>query len=145
MYFGYNHVGNGRTTTANGGTDVIGQVGPAAATSYSFAEGYTNLGYDEWLTIQNPTATTETVTVTAVNAMGTVYTFAVQVVAHSRYTVDMVATVIQHMYHSTDGYKGYEISLAAQSSGGAFVVERPMYWNASGTQGGSDVIGYIGG
>jgi len=25
------------------------------------------------------------------------------------------------------------------------VVERPMYWNASGTQGGSDVIGYSGG
>jgi len=25
------------------------------------------------------------------------------------------------------------------------VVERPMYWNASGTQGGTDIIGYIGG
>jgi hypothetical protein len=145
MFFGYNHVGDGRTTIATGGTDVIGQVGPAAKSAYSFAEGYTNLGYDEWLTIQNPTANTETITTTAVNAMGTVYTFAVQVVAHSRYTVDMVAIVIQHMYHAGDGYHGYEISLAVQSSGGPFVVERPMYWNASGTQGGSDVIGYIGG
>jgi hypothetical protein len=29
-----------------------------------------------------------------------------------------------------------------QSSSGPFVVERPMYWNASDTQGGSDVIGF---
>ncbi len=145
MFFGYKHVGDGRTTTATGGTDVLGQVGPAVSSDYSFAEGYTNLGYDEWLTIQNPTANPETITTTAVNAVGTVYTFAVQVGAHSRYTVDMVAMVIQHMYHPNDGYNGYEISLAVQSSGGPFVVERPMYWNASGTQGGSDVIGYIGG
>jgi len=145
MFFGYNHVGDGRTTIATGGTDVLGQVGPAAKSAYSFAEGYTNLGYDEWLTIQNPTGNTETITVTMVNAVGTVYTFAVQVVAHSRYTVDMVAIVIQHLYHAGDNYNGYEISLAVQSSGGPFVVERPMYWNASGTQGGSDVIGYSGG
>jgi hypothetical protein len=32
--------------------------------------------------------------------------------------------------------------MADQSSNGPFVVERPMYWNASGTQGGDDVIGY---
>ena len=30
MYFGYDHVGDGRTTTATGGSDVLGQVGPAA-------------------------------------------------------------------------------------------------------------------
>jgi hypothetical protein len=144
MFFGYNHVGDGRTTIATGGSDVLGQVGPASVSNYSFAEGYTNLGYDEWLTIQNPTANTETITATVVNAVGTVYTFAVQVVAHSRYTVDMVAIVIQHLYHAGDNYHGYEISMAVQSSGGPFVVERPMYWNASGTQGGSDVIGFSG-
>jgi hypothetical protein len=55
-----------------------------------------------------------------------------------------VATVIQHLYHNGDGYPGYEVSLAVQSSSGPFVAERPMYWNASGTQGGDDVIGYIG-
>jgi hypothetical protein len=59
--------------------------------------------------------------------------------------VDMVAMVQQHVFHSGNGYPGYEISLAVQSSSGPFVVERPMYWNASGTQGGSDVIGYAGG
>ena len=112
---------------------------------YSFAEGYTNLGYDEWLTIQNPTANTETVNVTVSNGVGTVYTFAEQVVGHSRSTVDMVAIVQQHVFHGGNGYPGYEISMAVQSSNGPFVVERPMYWNASGTQGGSDVIGYSGG
>ena len=145
MYFGYDHVGDGRTTTATGGSDVLGQVGPAAKSDYSFAEGYTNLGYDEWLTIQNPTANTETVNVTVSNGVGTVYTFAEQVVAHSRSTVDMVAIVQQHVFHGGNGYPGYEISMAVQSSNGPFVVERPMYWNASGTQGGSDVIGYSGG
>jgi streptogramin lyase len=145
MYFGYDHRADGRTTTATGGSDVLGQVGPAAKSDYSFAEGYANLGYDEWLTIQNPSATTETVTVTLSNGVGTVYTFAEQVVGHSRSTVDMVAMVQQHLFHGGNGYPGYEISMAVQSSNGPFVVERPMYWNASGTQGGSDVIGYAGG
>jgi hypothetical protein len=142
MYYRYNHPGNGRTLTATGGTDVIGQRGPATATSYSFAEGYTNVGYDEWLTMQNPSANLETIIITLANAKGTVYTFSVQVVSHSRYTVDIVATVMHYLYHNGDGYNGFEVSMAVQSSSGPFVVERPMYWNASGTQGGSDVIGY---
>ena len=144
MFFRYNHVGNGRTLTATGGTDVIGQVGPAAVSDYSFAEGYTNVGYDEWLTIQNPTANTEMITATLVNAVGTVYTFSVQVVAHSRYTVDIVGTVIQYMFHTNDGYNGYEVSMVVQSSSGLFVVERFMYWNVSSTEGGIDVVGFTG-
>jgi len=33
-----------------------------------------------------------------------------------------------------------------QSTSGVFVAERPMYWStgSSGTQGGSDVLGYMG-
>jgi outer membrane protein assembly factor BamB len=139
----FSQINGGNAGTVSGGADVIGVQSPA--TDWLFAEGYTNLGYDEWLTIQNPTANPETITVSMVNAVGTVYTFAVPLVAHSRYTVDMVAMVIQHLYHAGDGYNGYEISLAVQSSSGPFVVERPMYWNASGTQGGSDIIGYTGG
>ena len=142
MFFKYKHVGNGRTLTVTGGTDVVGQVGPATATSYSFAEGYTNVGYDEWLTIQNPTANSETIIITLANAKGNTYTFSVLVVSHSRFTIDIVGTVIQHLYHHSDGYNGYEVSMAVQSSSGPFIAERPMYWNASGTQGGSDVIGY---
>lgn len=141
MFFHYNHAGNGRTLGATGGSDVIGLAGPTSAAAFSFAEGYTNFGYDEWLTIQNPTTNTETITVTLANAKGTVFTFQVIVDAHSRYTIDVVHTVIQYMYHPGDGYLGYEVSMALQSSS-AFVAERPMYWNASGTQGGDDAIGY---
>ena len=142
MFFKYNHVGNGRTLAVTGGTDVVGQVGPAVTTSYSFAEGYTNAGYDEWLTIQNPTANSETITITLANAKGNAYTFSVSVLSHSRFTVDIVGNVIQHLYHKSDGYEGYEVSMAVQSGSGPFIAERPMYWNAAGTQGGSDVIGY---
>lgn len=142
MFFRYNHVGNGRTLTVTGGTDVVGQIGPAAATSYSFAEGYTNVGYDEWLTIQNPTANSETITITLANAKSSVYTFSITVVSRSRFTVDIVGTVIQHLYHNRDGYNGYEVSMAVQSNSGPFIAERPMYWSAAGSQGGSDVIGY---
>src|SRR6202043_2288953 len=56
MFFHYN---NNHGSTATGGTDITGQAGPAAATTYSFAEGYTNAGYNEWLTLQNPTTSAE--------------------------------------------------------------------------------------
>src|SRR5205085_8083071 len=108
-------------------------------------EGFTDVGYDEWLTLQNPTSQSETIAVTLVNEVGTLYTFAVPLNAHSRSTVDLVGVVIQHLYHNGDGFKGYEVSMALQSSSGPFVAERPMYWNASNTTGGSDVIGYSGG
>jgi hypothetical protein len=147
MFFQYNHINgnNGRSLTAMGGTDVLGQVGPAASSNYSFAEGYTNIGYDEWLTIQNPTANPETINITLVNGKGTVYTTSITVGAHTRATEDITALVIANLYHNNDGYAGFEVSMLVQSSSGAFVAERPMYWNASGTQGGSDVIGYVGG
>ncbi|HYX51424.1 MAG TPA: hypothetical protein VE843_16880, partial [Ktedonobacteraceae bacterium] len=83
-----------------------------------------------------------TITITLVNAKGNAYTFSVSVVSHSRSTVDITGVVIQHLYHHSDGYNGYEVSMAVQSSSGPFIAERPMYWNAAGTQGGSDVIGY---
>lgn len=145
MFFQYAHNANGRSLTSMGGTDVLGQIGPAAVSDYSFAEGYVNVGYDEWLTIQNPTGTQETITVALVNAKGTTYVFPINVVAHSRYTVDITGTVINFLYHNGDGFMGYEVSMVVQSSSGPFVAERPMYWNTSGTQGGSDVIGYTGG
>jgi endoglucanase len=149
MYFHYNHFANGRGLSASGGTDVIGQPGPAANTVYSFAEGYTNSGYDEWLTLQNPTPNAETINATLVNGNGLAYTQAFAVLPHSRFTVDVTALVVQHLIKPGGGYTGYEISMTIQagSPGAYFVAERPMYWNtgSSGTQGGSDVIGYIGG
>ncbi len=147
MYFHYTHIGNGRRLSATGGTDIIGEPGPANATAYSFAEGYTNADYDEWLTLQNPMATSETLNVILVNEDGRTYNQSFNLVGHSRFTIDITALVIQHLIVLNDTYRGYEVSMVVQSSSGAFVAERPMYWNtgSSGTQGGSDVSGYVGG
>lgn len=144
LFFHYSHNANGRSLSASGVSDVIGQVGPAAATSYSFAEGYTNAGYDEWLTLQNPTANPETIAVSLANADGRTYPFQVQVGANTRATVDITAMVLNHLIVPGDTFKGYEVSMSV-SSNGAFVAERPMYFNAFGYQGGDDQIGYMGG
>ncbi|GAC1565442.1 MAG: hypothetical protein NVS3B14_03140 [Ktedonobacteraceae bacterium] len=148
MFFRYNHTANGRSLSATGGTDVLGQVGPAAATLYSFAKGYTAPGFDEWLTLQNPTTSAETIWVTLINALGHTSTFSVSVPAQSRATEDIVGMVLRTLYHAGDGFKGYEVAMTVQTTsvnGGPFVAERPMYWNTSGTQGGTDIIGYTGG
>lgn len=152
MYFTYRHtvISSGVTTQANGGTDVIGQVGPATHSSYSFAEGYTNIGYNEWLTIQNPTNATETIYLTLVNQSGRSYKTSFTVVANSRYTVDIANTV--HMAFNpgiSSSLNSVSMTVQTINNGGVFVAERPMYWNTSGstfvTQGGNDIVGYVGG
>jgi hypothetical protein len=145
MFFHYNHTGSVEALAATGGSDVIGQPGPANATVYSFAEGYTNTNYNEWLTLQNPTANQEMLNVTLVNGDGRTYSQSFTVAAHSRYTVDITGLVLLHLIQAGDTYLGYEVSLTVQSNSGPFVAERPMYWNTgpSGTQGGSDVIGFV--
>ena len=148
MFFHYNHQGNGRSLQVMGGTDVLGQSGPAAQSLYSFAEGYVNTNYDEWLTLQNPTGTDETVWVTLYNALGHTYTFYVPVKANTRATVDIVAAVFFGLYHNGDGFRGLEVAMTVQTTstaGGPFVAERPMYSNVNGIQGGTDIIGYVGG
>ena len=149
MFFAYNHQSrsDGRLLSGIGGTDVIGQVGPAATSLYSFAEGYTQVGYDEWLTLQNPSATAESIYVTLFNQQGKVYTFSMNVVGHSRATADIVAIMLQHMCPSGSPTPCFEVSMTVQTinNGGAFVAERPMYFNAAGQQGGTDTLGYIGG
>jgi len=143
MFFHYNHTINGISLTASGGSDVIGASTPAVS-AYSFAEGYTNQGYNEWLTMQNPTANPETITWTVINEEGRAFTQTVSLVAHSRFTIDVTALVLQHLIQPNDTVAGYEVSMTVQSSGGSFLAERPMYWNTGPeeTQGGSDVIGY---
>ena len=146
ILFHYNHFDRGlnRTVIAVGGTDVVGQSGAAHATSYSFSEGYSAGGFDEWLTVQNPNGAPATITATLINGKGTVYQFTLTVPAHGRGTANITDAVVQHMFRSTDGTAGYQVSMTVQSSN-VFVAERPMYWNAAGTQGASDIIGYIGG
>ena len=149
MFFQYSHAVNGFTVSAAGGTDVIGQAGPANYAAYTFAEGYTNKGYNEWLTLQNPTHSTENITLTLSNSYGRSFSQNVSIAATSRTTTDITQLVAQHLVHVGDDYRDYEVTMSLSASGGAvFVAERPMYWNTSGssfvTQGGSDSIGYVG-
>jgi streptogramin lyase len=134
---------------AIGGTDIIGQPGPAAAASYSFSEGYIGSGFDEWLTLQNPTTNTEMLSITLVNGYSRSFSEPVQVPANTRVTVNVTSLALQNVVHTGDSKKGYEISMSVRSLTGApFVAERPMYWNLMSsslpTQGGSDIIGYMG-
>jgi len=148
MFFHYLHNANGRTLATVGGSDALGQVGPAAKSNYSFAEGYVNLGYDEWLTLQNPTANAETIWITLYNAVGMTFTTSITVPAFSPATEDITGMVIGHLYHNGDGFKGYEVSMTVQTTstqGGPFVAERPMYITTGGIQAGTDIIGYTGG
>ncbi len=139
MFFHY--TGSG-ISNATGVSDVTGEPGPAAQSAYSFAEGYVGTGFNEWLTVQNPTANPERILLTMMNQASQVYTQWLSVGPQTRYTVNI--TSVAHQYLTRNG----EISLLLQAQNNApFVAERPMYWNQGGslpTQGGSDVIGYYG-
>src|SRR6266567_1037902 len=110
------------------------QPGPVFKTWY-FAEGRAGAGFKEWLSLDNPTS----------NACQ-VYTFTMNVLGHSRATADIVAIMLQHLCPSGSPTPCFEVSMTVQTinNGGAFVTERPMYFNVAGEQGGTDTIGYIG-
>jgi hypothetical protein len=146
LYFTYKHT---LPQAAMGGTDVMGQLGPALHGAYSFAEGYTNTGYNEWLTLQNPTSKDETVVLTLLNGNGKTSTHALSVHANSRFTLD-VTILVQQVFNAGTNSAGNALSMVVQTlDGSAFVAERPMYWNTRtvspfGTMGGSDIIGFVG-
>lgn len=140
FHFGGNHY--------SGGTDVVGEAGPASHTVYAFAEGYTGGTFSEYLTLQNPTNNAETVAITLF-----VDTYVmqqqVQVKAHSRRTVSInsLVTPIASAYPNL-GSNSYSVSMTIQAlgTGTTIVAERPMYFNyANADQGGTDVLGYVGG
>src|SRR5205085_12562440 len=134
------------TNAATGGTDVMGQVGPASHSVYSFAEGYTNTGYNEWLTLQNPITKDETIYVTLLSGTGRTSTQTYTVKASSRFTIDVNA-LVQQVFNPGSSTARNAVSMTVQTiDGSPFVADRPMYWNTSGlspfvTLGGSDVIG----
>ncbi len=119
--------------------------------AYSFAEGYTNTGFNEWLTLENPTNSTKKLFVMLVNGVGCVYyTQWIQISPSTRSTLNITALVLQHLVHAGDEGADYEVSIVVQSLNNTlFVAERPMYWNVVMganflTQGGTDIIGYTG-
>lgn len=139
MFFHYHAGGN---PSAIGVTDVTGEPGPAAQSAYSFAEGYVGSGFNEWLTVQNPTAVSERILLTIINGAGQIYTQWLSIGPRTRSTLNI--TNLGHQYLSKDS----ALSMLLQAANNTpFVAERPMYWNQGGmmaTQGGSDVIGYYG-
>src|SRR6266566_4989728 len=134
-YFRYNG-------TLPGGTDVIGQPGPAKS-SYSFSEGYTGTGFSEFLTLQNP-ATTSVDVVVRLYLANTITTEQVVTVGpRTRVTLDingMVLPIVQAAPRA-----GSSVSIAIQAANGVIMAERPMYFNFHNiAQGGTDVVGYSG-
>ncbi len=131
MYFHYG------SAHISGITEVVGA--PAARNIYAFAEGYTGGQFTEYLTLQNPTGSSETVAVTLFTQRGLVLEEQVVVAAYSRSTVN-----INNLLNPVSPDS---VSLAVQALGtnAHIVAERPMYFNYYGDPGGTDVVGYTGG
>lgn len=144
MYF---HYGPARIA---GGTDAVGEVGPSSHADYAFAEGYTYTNFTEYLTLQNPNATAETVAVTLF-ADNTIVQQMLQLQPHSRTTVNVNSLVVPMAtaYPTNPVFNGFEVSMDVQvvranGGQGTVVAERPLYFNYFGDPGGTDVIGYTG-
>ncbi|HAE84217.1 MAG TPA: peptidase S53 [Ktedonobacter sp.] len=132
-YFRYNG-------TIPGGTDVIGQPGPAKS-SYSFAEGYTGSGFSEYLTLQNPNTTSQDVIVRLYMANSITTEQVVTVGPQTRVTLDVNAMVLPIVRAASRA--GYAVSLSVTAINGTIMAERPMYFNYHNmAQGGTDVVGY---
>lgn len=119
MYFNFN--GN------EGGHCVVGAT--SASAGWYFAEGYTGTGFQEYLTLQNPSGTPANVTIEYKYRGGGGKTHTVEI--NARETVDVNAVV----------GSGKEVS-AKLTSDQPIIAERPMYFNyRSGWKGGHNVIG----
>lgn len=129
---------------ALGATDTMGS--PSTHNAYNFAEGFTSVYYNEWLLLQNPTSSDETVDVTLNNMLGHHYTQHVTVPANSRYTDDITKVVEQHLAAASEGANAYAVSMTV-SSQSDFVAERTMYFHTPlqyETQGASSIVGFPG-
>ncbi len=139
MYFHYG------SQFLSGATDVVGQAGPASKVNFAFAEGYTNTNFYEYLTLQNPSNSSNLVNITLF-ADNTIVEERLELLPHSRTTVFINSLVapMASAYPTNPVYLGYNVSMDIESTA-PIVAERPLYFNYSGDTGGTDVIGYTGG
>ena len=107
------------------GTDSIGVMEPN--TTWLLPEGCTDYGFEEYLCVQNPTASTATVDITYNTTTGPQSRQPLQVPAKSRQTIRV-----------NDEVKPTNVSTVAISDK-QIVVERAMYWD--GRRGGHSSIG----
>ena len=129
IYFRYAPDGGG--AAIDGGHNGLGAT--ATATSWSFAEGYTGVGFDEYLTILNPSPSPAAVTITYYLTGGAPQSETVTVGAGRRVTVAV---------HRSVG-RGREVAARVESAGGVGIVaERVMYFRYSPSiDGGSAALG----
>ncbi|MDY6794526.1 MAG: YCF48-related protein [Actinomycetota bacterium] len=128
MYFDYRF-----NISAQGGHCVIGST--TQAYDWFFGEGYTGAGFDEWICMQNPgeeEAVVEAIYFT--QEEGALEPRVVTVPAKTRKTI---------MVNDHAG-NDYQLSCGiVVTSGPNVVVERPIYFNHNGVDGGHDVVGYV--
>ena len=139
MYFHYS------SAHISGGTDIVGEIGPASHNVYAFAEGYTGGAFQEYLTLQNPTNNNETVAITFFTP-NVVFQIQAIALAHSRKTFS-INNILNPINQGS-----VSITVQALPTTGVpnpvIVAERPMYffYRLAGistlAEGGSDVIGY---
>lgn len=136
MYFHYG------AQSLSGATDVVGEAGPAGKNNFAFAEGYTNINFYEYLTLQNPSGSPNLVTITLF-ADNTIVQEQMELLPHSRATVFINNLVVPMAtaYPTTPTDLGYNVSMEIESQN-PIVAERPLYFNYNGDTGGTDVIGY---
>ena len=135
MYFHYG------SQKYSGGTETIGQAG-TPYNIYAFAEGYTANHFSEFLTVQNPHSNSTWISVTYY-VDGYVTQQGFNLAPYSRFTIN-VNRAINPMIsaYKNMGSNSYAVSITVESGNGTVVVERPMYFNYQGSQGGTDVMGY---
>ncbi|MHB8896204.1 MAG: multicopper oxidase family protein [Candidatus Geothermincolia bacterium] len=130
MYFNY----KGKWT---GGSAVVGALSPAPA--WYFAEGTCRPGFDAYLTIQNPNATTSNVTITYMLGDGTSKTQTTTVPATSRKTV----FVKDFLGEANDVAHDFSAKVATTNAVN-IVAERSIYFDYNGWTGGNAVVGSLG-
>jgi len=102
-----------------------------ASTTWYFAEGNTNTGFSEFLTLENPTSQPTMATVHYFLSTGSQITANYPVNAHQRTTV----TVSNDVTQTNIGVS------AVVTAPVPIIAERPMYFNYFGIPGGSDILG----
>ncbi len=124
MYFNY----QGKWT---GGHDVIGAT--TLSKVWYFAEGYTGLGFDQWLCLQNPNPAPTKVNITYMFRGGGTKVQILSVGAKTRETVSVNSAIGLNK----------EVSMKVESDQ-EIIAERPMYFNYMNKwDGGHNVIGAI--
>jgi len=118
-----------------GATAVVGLASGPQSTFY-FAEGYTGSGFTEYLTFVNPASNTasESVNVRYLIQGGTTKTVTIAQLQPGQRWTEIV---------NRDIGPNRSVSVVVTATGGALIVERPMYFHFHAMAfGGSDVIGY---